>query len=75
MLLTLLILTLSPSTAVRTPRTKETLTKKAMASTLATTPLRRAGAAAPSRGAAQVARVVRNKKALSYDSSWKKVRV
>jgi len=46
-----------------------------MASTLATTPLRRAGAAAPSRGAAQVARVVRNKKALSYDSSWKKVRV
>ena len=47
---------------------------KAMASALATTPLRRAGAAAPSRGAAQVARVVPNKKALSYDSGWKKVR-
>ena len=45
-----------------------------MASALATTPLRRAGAAAPSRGAAQVARVVPNKKALSYDSGWKKVR-
>ena len=48
-----------------------------MASTLSTPSLRTAASSPAvgrlSRGAAQVARVVPNKKALSYDASWKKV--
>lgn len=43
-----------------------------LASSSGLAPARRAGAATTRRGSAQVARVVPNKKALSYDESWKK---